>query len=193
MFGLIDLINLIISAFIILPIVAFMREFAYLIAGQITGTTNSRITIGSGKRMFNFNFLGLGQIDVRRNYHLYSWFSFDNLKRDSKFSYAFLYASPILINVTIGLTLNSLLANGYFQDYSTFFDRLIFYIFFYVLFDAIPMSTLNGRPNNGKIIYDMLVHGKRTDSNKEHFIPSTSETDSEYERLMKDVEKYNNK
>lgn len=98
-----------------------------------------------------------------------------------------------MINVLIGLIINVLLANGYFQDYyATFLDRFVFYIFFYVLFDAVPMTTVNGKPNNGRIIYDMLVHGKRIDKNHDYFIPSTSGTDTEYDEIMKEQEEYKN-
>lgn len=193
MFGLSDLFYLIISAFIILPVVAFMREFSYLVAGAIIGIENPRVTIGSGRKLFLVNLIGFGQLDFRRNYHLYSWFSFDQLKRESKFAYIFLYASPIVFSTTVGLILNALLANGYLEAYATFFDRFIFYLFFYVLFDAVPMTTINGMPNNGKIIFDMLLHGKRTDPNLEDFIPSTSNVDEVYEEIKEDLEDKNNK
>ena len=144
-------------------------------------------------KLFLVNLIGFGQLDFRRNYHLYSWFSFDQLKREGKFAYIFLYASPIVFSTTIGLILNALLANGYLDTYATFFDRFIFYLFFYVLFDAVPMTTINGMPNNGKIIFDMLLHGKRTDPNLEDFIPSTSNIDEVYEEIKEDLEDKNNK
>lgn len=172
-----------------MPTVSFMREFSYLLIGRIVGAKNPRVTVGSGRELFNFNILGLGNIDVRRNYHIISWFSFDELRNDNKFLYASLYASPIVINVVIGLILNYFLSHGYLQDYATFFDRFIFYIFFYVLLDTIPMTTINGLPNNGKIIYDMLKHGKRIDSNLDYFIPSTTDIDSQFKR---DKENKNN-
>lgn len=159
-----------------------MREFSYLLVGRIVGAKNTRVTVGSGRELFNFNIFGLGNIDIRRNYHILSWFSFDELRNDNKYLYAILYASPIVINVVIGLILNYFLSQGYLQDYATFFDRLIFYIFFYVLLDAVPMTTINGLPNNGKIIYYMIKHGKRIDTNLEYFISSTTDIDSQFKR-----------
>ncbi|CAD2073336.1 hypothetical protein [Phocicoccus pinnipedialis] len=188
MFGLNDLISLIISIFIILPVVAFIREASYLLAGALVGVENARVTIGSGRKLFKINMLGLGQLEVRRNYHLYSWFSFDDLKKNSILKYIILYASPIVVNATIGITLNALIANGYFDEYATFFNRFIFYIFFYVLLDALPMHTINGMPNNGQIIMDLILHGKRVDSSRDHFIPSTSEVDDHYETVKEDLE-----
>ena len=52
MFGLMDLVSLIISAFIILPVVIFLREAGYLLVSWIFGVVNPRLTIGSGPRIF---------------------------------------------------------------------------------------------------------------------------------------------
>lgn len=184
MFGFDDLISLIISAFIILPVTVFLRELGYLIVSPILGVENPRITLGSGPRVFKFSVF-----DIRRFYHLYSWFSYDSIKRDGKFSYVLLYASPILVNTILALTINVLLANELLEEYRTFWDRFVFYAFFYVLFDIVPMKTVNGKPNNGYIIYEMLRYGRRTDYNDEPFIPSTTEVEEEYKEEMKKIER----
>ena len=183
MFGLQDLISLIISAFIILPVVVFLRELGYVITSAIFGVVNPRLTIGSGPRVFKF-----GIFDVRRYYHLYSWFSYDDLKRKGKFIYVLIYAGPILVNMVPALILNALLANGIIVKYETFWSRFLFYQFYYVLFDVVPMKTVNGMPNNGMIIYEMLRYGKRVDYNNEPFIPSTTKVEEEYQEEMEEIE-----
>lgn len=183
MFGLSDLVALVISAFIILPVVVFIREVGYLVISPIVGVQNPRLTIGSGPRIMK-----LGIFDIRKYYHLYSWYSYDSLKRTSRFAYVALYASPILINVGVAVTINAMLANGMLQDYATFWNRFIFYVFYFVLFDVVPMKTANGMPNNGMIIYEMLRYGRRTDYNDEPFLPSTSEVEEEYQQEMEKVE-----
>lgn len=184
MFGLDDLVSLIISAFIILPVTVFLRELGYMIVSPIVGVVNPRITLGSGPRVFKFSVF-----DIRKFYHLYSWFSYDSIKREGKFSYVLLYAAPILINTILALTINALLANDVIEEYRTFWDRFVFYAFFYVLFDIVPMKTMNGKPNNGYIIYEMLRYGRRTDYNDEPFIPSTTEVEEEYKEEMKKIER----
>lgn len=183
MFGLNDLIALVISAFIILPVVIFMRELGYVIMSAIFGVVNPRLTIGSGPRLFKFWIF-----DVRKYYHLYSWFSYDDLKRQGKFVYVLIYAGPILINLVPALVLNALIANGIVTEYETFWNRFLFYQFYYVLFDLVPMKTINGMPNNGMIIYEMLRYGKRVDYNNEPFIPSTTEVEKEYRHEMEELE-----
>ncbi|MBF6633311.1 hypothetical protein QL992_04245 [Microbacterium sp. APC 3898] len=183
MFGLADLISLIISAFIILPIVVFLRESGYLVMSLILGVKNPRMTIGSGPRIVK-----IGMFDIRRYYHLYSWFSYDSLKRQGKFAYVSLYAGPILVNMIVALIINALLANGIIEEYATFWDRFVFYAFYYVVFDIVPMKTANGMPNNGLIIYEMFRYGRRTDFNNEPFLPSTSEVEEEYQEDMEKIE-----
>lgn len=166
-----------------MPIVVFLRETGYLIVSKIIGVENPRLTIGSGPRIIK-----IGIFDVRKYYHLYSWFSYDAIKRKSKFAYICIYAGPILVNLLLALILNALLANGILQEHQTFWERLIFYAFYYVLFDLVPMKTLNGMPNNGMIIYEIFRHGKRTDYCQEPFIPTTTGVEKEYQEQMKHIE-----
>ena len=183
MFGFSDLLSLVISAFIILPIVVFLRETGYLIASEIFGVKNPRLTIGSGPRVFKFWI-----IDVRKYYHLFSWFSYDSLKGKSKLAYICLYAGPIFMNLSVALLLNALLANGLIEEHKTFWNRFVFYAFYYVLFDIIPMRTVNGMPNNGLIIYEMLRYGKRTDFNHEPFIYKTTDIEEEYQDSLEEID-----
>ncbi|QTD40091.1 hypothetical protein [Sporosarcina sp. Te-1] len=184
MFGLSDLVSLVISAFIILPIVVFLRESGYLIVSWLFGVIRPRLTIGSGPRI-----LKIGMLDIRKYYHLYSWFSYDGLKRKSKFAYICIYSGPILMNLTLALLINFLVANGWGEEYKTFWDRFVFYAFYYVLFDVVPMITVNGKPNNGMIIYEMIRYGKRVDYYNESFLPATSDVEEEYQENMKEIKK----
>ena len=180
MFGLADLIGLVISCFIILPVVTFIREAGYFVISGLFGVKNPRLTIGSGPRLWKFKFL-----DIRKYYHVNSWFSFDSVKKQSKFAYICIYAGPIIINGIVAITINALLANGFFEDSKTFWNRFVFYVFYFVLFDSIPMKTVNGKPNNGMIIYELLRYGKRVDFNAEPLIPGTTEAEKEYQEGVK--------
>ncbi|PIC76541.1 hypothetical protein CSV74_11130 [Sporosarcina sp. P19] len=188
MFGLADLLGLVISCFIILPVVTFLREAGYFVISGLFGVKNARLTIGSGPRLFK-----LGVLDIRKYYHVNSWFSFDSVKRKSNFAYICIYAGPILINVVVALTMNALIANGFFEDSKTFWNRFIFYAFYFVLFDSIPMKTVNGKPNNGMIIYELLRYGKRVDFNEEPLIPATTEAEEKYQEEVERMEKVQEK
>lgn len=184
MFGLADLLSLVISSFIILPAVTFIREAGYFIISGLFGVKNARLTIGSGPRLFKF-----GVLDIRKYYHVNSWFSFDSVKRKSNFAYTCIYAGPILINVIVAVTINALIANGFLEESKTFWSRFIFYAFYFVLFDSIPMKTVNGKPNNGMIIYELVRYGKRIDFNEEPLIVGTTEAEEMYQEEMEKIEK----
>ncbi|GIN56180.1 hypothetical protein [Lederbergia ruris] len=184
MFGLSDLIGVVISAFIILPIVVFLREAGYLIVSGIFGVKNPRLTIGTGPRV-----LRIGIFDVRKYYHLYSWFSYDSIKKHSKFAYVCIYAGPIFVNLFLALLINALLVNGFLSAYHNFWQRFIFYAVYYILLDSFPMITFNGMPNNGMIIYEMIRYGKRIDHNKEPFLPATSKIEEQYQQEIEQSKK----
>ena len=188
MFGIAELVSLMISAFIILPVVIFLRESGYFVVSWFFGVINPRLTIGSGPRIKK-----IGMLDIRKYYHVYSWFSYDDLKYKNKFVYVSIYAGPILANLTVALGINLLIANGLMAEYKTFWDRFVFYSFYYILFDTIPMITVNGKPNNGMIIYEMLRYGKRVDYNNEPFLPTTETMDKEYEELMESLKQMDKK
>ncbi|WP_231577183.1 hypothetical protein [Salinicoccus sediminis] len=125
---------------------------------------------------------------MRRYYQLYSWFSYDSMKWNGKYGHIFLYTSPIMANVIVGVIINALLANGYMAEHDTFWNRFIFYAFYYVLFDAIPMKTLNGMPNNGMVMYNLIRFGRRVDHNKTPFLPATGDTEENYQNEMHEVD-----
>ncbi|PIC64276.1 hypothetical protein CSV79_07335 [Sporosarcina sp. P13] len=180
MFGLKDLFMLIISAFIILPVTKFNREASYFIICSLFGVKNPRLTIGSGPRLFKCKF-----IDIRKYYHVHSWFTFDSIRSNNTFAYICIYAGPILINFILALTINALLANGYLEEGEKFWNIFIFYSLYFVLYDAIPMNTVNGKPNNGMIIYELLRYGKRVDYNAEPLIVGTTEAEEEHHKEVK--------
>ena len=182
MFNYTDFIHLLISILIIFPLVMFIRSLGYLIACFLVGAKNVRITIGSGLRFKKFWIF-----DIRRFFHIYSWVSFDSLRRETNISYAIIYASPIIINAIIGVAVNKMI-NEDLLEYTVFWDRFVFYAFFYVLFDSIPMRTLSGMPNNGMIILDIIKRGRRSEMDKKGFLPSTTETERDYRDMEKSCE-----
>lgn len=74
------------------------------------------------------------------------------------------------------------------EEQATFWNLFIFYTFYYVLFDSVPMKTINGMPNNGMIIYELIRYGRRIDHNRTPFLPSTSDIETEYQDEMKELQ-----
>ncbi|WP_052366289.1 hypothetical protein [Geomicrobium sp. JCM 19055] len=63
-------------------------------------------------------------------------------------------AVATLINFLVGQ--NVLPAN-------TFWDIFLFYLFFYILFDVVPVYNADGQPTNGRAIFDLIWHGESSD------------------------------
>lgn len=51
------------------------------------------------------------------------------------------------------------------------------------------MKTVNGKPNNGMIIYELVRYGKRIDFNEEPLIVGTTEAEEMYQEEMEKIEK----
>ncbi|QGS69767.1 hypothetical protein CV093_20735 [Oceanobacillus sp. 143] len=86
----------------------------------------------------------------------------------------------MLTNLAVALTLNALLANGVLQNQS-FWNQFIFYAFYFLLFDAIPMYQPNGQPSNGRIVYDLIRYGKHSDFQRDDLKKSDENKDDDCE------------
>ncbi|MBO1002529.1 hypothetical protein [Pseudogracilibacillus auburnensis] len=148
---------MVISLFFILPIVSIIREIGYLITSKIFGAKKSKITIGSGPKLFH-----LSVFEVRKYYFAYSWCSYDSLRNESKLAHIIIYASPILSNLLIALLINGLLAYE-LLGLPNFWNKFVFYSFYFVLFDALPIYYPDGQPSNGRVIYNLLRYGRKSD------------------------------
>ncbi|MBB6451540.1 hypothetical protein HNR44_003553 [Geomicrobium halophilum] len=178
MFELSDIPRLLLSALIILPIVTIIRETGYYTVVTLLGATNKKLTIGSGPVLFRTK-----TIEARRYFFMYSWFEYDELQPDSRFWHGLIYASPILSNVIVAIILNSLLAEGILER-NMFWDIFLFYVFYFVLFDVIPVYLPDGQPTNGRAIFDLVWHGERSDYIKKE----VQEQIREIERELKDAD-----
>ncbi|MCP3031903.1 hypothetical protein LF817_11160 [Halobacillus sp. A1] len=90
MFGIADLLKLLLSAFIILPVVSVIREGGYLIASHFLGAKSSKVTVGCGPRIFN-----LGVFEIRKYYFMYSWCTYEELKVDKNWAHLLVYSADI--------------------------------------------------------------------------------------------------
>ena len=55
------------------------------------------------------------------------------------------------------------------------------------------MKTVDGKPNNGMIIYEMIRYGKRVDYTNESFPPATSKLEEEYKEQTQQIEEIKKK
>lgn len=157
MFGLFDVVRLLMSALVVLPITSVLRESGYYLAATILGAKDKKLIIGSGPILFT-----LPTIEVRRYFFMYSWMEYEELQPSNRFWHAVIYASPIINPLIAGFVVNSLLAQDVLPG-ELFWNTFLFYIFYYVLFDILPVYLPDGQPTNGRAIFDLIWHGERSD------------------------------
>lgn len=157
MFSPTDWVRLLLAALFILPLTTVIRESGYYLAATILRGTNKNLIIGSGPTLFK-----LPTIEVRRYFFMYSWMEYDELKPSNRLWHGLIYLSPILTTGISAVTVNSLVLNGVL-DNNIFWSTFIFYCFYFMLFDLIPVYLPDGQPTNGRAIYDLLRHGERSD------------------------------
>ncbi|MBM7839817.1 hypothetical protein JOC54_003097 [Alkalihalobacillus xiaoxiensis] len=157
MFSPTDWFRLLMAALFILPLTTVIRESGYYLAATILQGTNKNLIIGSGPTLFK-----LPTIEVRRYFFMYSWMEYDELKPSNRLWHGFIYLSPILTTGVSAVTVNSLVLNGVL-DNNIFWSTFIFYCFYFMLFDLIPVYLPDGQPTNGRAIYDLIRHGERSD------------------------------
>ncbi|MBM7840031.1 hypothetical protein JOC54_003311 [Alkalihalobacillus xiaoxiensis] len=177
MFGFMDLLQLFMSALIILPIVTVIRESGYYVTAVLLGAKNKRLVVGSGPLLFSMK-----TIEVRRYFFMFSWMEYDELNPSSRFWHGFIYASPILSCAVVAIAVNSLLAASIIPD-NMFWSSFMFYIFYFMLFDLIPVYLPDGQPTNGRAIFDLIWHGERSD-----FLKQQKEQNEKQERSHTDAQ-----
>ncbi|SDN79743.1 hypothetical protein [Alkalicoccus daliensis] len=156
MFGFGDLIRLLLAIFFILPMVTVIRETGYYVVATLLGATEKKLIIGSGPTV-----LKLKTIEIRRYFFMYSWVEYDEVRPESRFWTLLLYASPILSNMIVGLTVNFLVGQGILAS-NIFWQTFLFYVFYFVLFDMLPVYLPDGQPTNGRAIFDLLWHQQQS-------------------------------
>ena len=157
MFSPIDWFRLFMAALFILPIVTVIRESGYYLVATLLRGENKKLIVGSGPILFT-----IPTVEVRRYFFMYSWMEYDELKPKNRFWHGLIYAAPIMMTGGIAFTANSLVLNGVLED-NIFWTTFIFYCFYYVLFDVIPVYLPDGQPTNGRAIFDLIWHGERSD------------------------------
>ena len=170
-----DWIRLFMSALFILPIVTVIRESGYYLAVTLLKGENKNLIIGSGPTLFK-----IPTIEVRRYFFMFSWMEYDGVKPSNRIWHGFIYAAPILTTAIFAFVANSLVLEGILPA-NIFWSTFIFYCFYYMLFDVIPVYLPDGQPTNGRAIFDLMWHGERSDYKKQRLEREAKEEEQQHE------------
>ncbi|MCD5325596.1 MULTISPECIES: site-2 protease family protein [Pontibacillus] len=161
MFGLYDILYLMVSIFIILPIVSMIHEIGHLFFAVLFKAKNQTLDIGCGKPI-----LQIGRLCFRKYYFFYSWCQFERLEKNTRFHYILVYAGPMIFNILAAIGVNALIYYDLIEG-QKFWNLFVYYSIYFVMFDAIPMRYPDGQPSNGLVVFEMLKDGKRATFQKE--------------------------
>ncbi|MBH0231356.1 hypothetical protein [Halobacillus yeomjeoni] len=163
MFGFTDIIKLLLSAFIILPTVSIIREVGYLVVTHLFGVKSSKVTVGCGPVLFR-----RGVFEIRKYYFMYSWCSHTEIDSNNRWVHLLIYASPIISTIAAAVLVNSMAHAGWLQPQG-FWEQFIFYALYFLLFDVLPIYYPDGKPSNGRVVYDLLRHHQLPDFQRQNY------------------------
>ncbi|WP_185690693.1 hypothetical protein [Shouchella lehensis] len=161
MFSHMDWVRLFMAALFILPLVTIIRESGYYVVATLLRGKNKKLVIGSGPTLVKFP-----TVEIRRYFFMFSWMEYDELKPRNRFWHGLIYAAPILSTGTVAFLANAFVLEGILPA-NIFWSTFIFYCFYYMLFDVIPVYLPDGQPTNGRAIFDLMWHGERSDYKKQ--------------------------
>ncbi|WP_232718747.1 hypothetical protein [Bacillus sp. FJAT-45037] len=156
LFTLSDIPILLVSLFILLPLVTIIHQtghvfFVWLFGGKVT------FVIGAGKKLLSF-----GPIELRRIYFWHSFFQFEKLKYDTTLSHLLVFIGGSLFNFISILIVNGLILIDILAPH-IFYYNFVYFSIYYIFFSLFPARYSDDHPSDTMAIYDLLKHGKKCD------------------------------
>ncbi|MFC3197576.1 site-2 protease family protein [Parapedobacter deserti] len=150
MFGIQDIPKFIMAFFVLLPLISTIHEAGHVFFAWLMGGKNIKITIGTGKPLFNWSI-----IEVRQYYFWYGVCTFNNIKREKKIANILIFSGGALFNL-LGTIAVILLVQHEIINESLFTYQFTYFSLYYIFFALIPTPYPDGSFSDGKIIFDLL-------------------------------------
>ncbi|MGD6818086.1 hypothetical protein [Metabacillus sp. 84] len=156
MFELKDVLTLLWSLCIVLPIASFVHQLGHTVMALVFGGKGT-FTIGRGKTLFSFK-----NLTVKRLYFLDSFCQYEGLRYDNRATHALVYGGGALFNLLSILLVNFLIVQGVVEPH-LFFYQFAYFSSYYVIFALLPVRYSDDHPSDGMAIYEVLRHGRKCD------------------------------
>ncbi len=154
MFGLSDIPKFFLAFFIVLPLISFLHEFGHVFFAWLMGGKNIKVVIGTGDVIFR-----KGMVELRKYYFWYGLCTFDNLKRNRRFSNILIFSGGALFNGISVVAVILLIENNVLEA-SMLTYQFTYFSLYYIFFALLPMRYPGGNYSDGKIILDLLLNKK---------------------------------
>jgi hypothetical protein len=154
MFGLSDIPKFFFAFFLVLPLISILHEAGHVFFAWLMGGKNIKVTIGSGKKIFQ-----IGMLEVRKYYFWYGLCSFENLKRKKRLSNILVFLGGSLFNALAAIAV-AILINNEVIEAGILTYQFTYFSWYYVFFALLPMPYPDGNYSDGKIILDLIKNKK---------------------------------
>ena len=150
MFGINDIPKFILAFFILLPVISILHEAGHVFFAWLMGGKNIRVTVGSGKPIFQ-----RGMLEIRQYYFWYGLCTFENIKRKERFANILIFGGGAFFNLLGVIAVMLLVEKGYLEE-GLFTYQFTYFSIYYIFFALLPMPYPDGNYSDGKIILDLL-------------------------------------
>ncbi|NJB86756.1 hypothetical protein GGR26_002533 [Lewinella marina] len=164
MFGINDLPKFFLAFFLVLPVIAFLHESGHVFFAWLMGGKNIKVSIGTGDVVFR-----LGMLEVRRYFFWYGVCTFENLKRNRRFSNILIFSGGALFNAISAVAVILLIENNWLEP-TIFTYQFTYFSFYYIFFALLPMPYPGGNYSDGKVILDLVRNKTEVVSHKTYRI-----------------------
>ena len=169
MFGINDIPKFLLAFFLVLPLISILHESGHVFFAWLMGAKKIRVTVGSGKPVFN-----RGILEIRQFYFWYGYCTFENIKRKEKVANILIFSGGAFFNLlsTIAVILlveNKVLEAGMLTYQFTYFSM------YYMFFALLPMIYPGGSYSDGKIILELLKGKKEVIMERTYRVQQKSE------------------
>lgn len=164
MFEVSDIPKFLLAFFIVMPIISFLHEGGHVFFAWLMGGKNIKVTIGTGKVISR-----IGMLEIRQYYFWYGLCTFENLKRNERFSNILIFAGGVLFNL-LGMVVVVVLAENEIIETGMLTYQFTYFSLYYIVFALLPMPYPDGNYSDGKVILDLIRNRKSVITNRTYRI-----------------------
>ena len=150
MFGINDIPKFFLAFFLVLPVISFLHEAGHVFFAWLMDGKNIKVTVGTGDVLFR-----LGMLEVRQYYFWYGLCSYDNLKRNQRFSNILIFSGGVLFNALSAVAVVYLVEEDVIEPGMLTY-QFTYFSMYYIFFALLPMPYPDGSYSDGKYILDLI-------------------------------------
>lgn len=162
MFGISDLPKFFLAFFLVMPLISILHEGGHVFFAWLMGGKNIKVSVGTGKPIFN-----RGMLEVRKYYFWYGLCTFENLRKNRRWSNILIFFGGSLFNL-LGVLTVMILVEQELINTNMFTYQFTYFSLYYIFFALLPMPYPDGNYSDGKVILDLL-RGRRSVINERTF------------------------